>query len=104
MQDLLRPRSAPIDTGFKGNASEDRPTLRMSDVISSLPRLHIKQLHTRLPVFRDISLSLDAINDATDVSSQVLPRVSPPPLSSRLTCSICRLQMTTDTGAARSSQ
>ncbi len=75
MQNMLRPHSAPIDTGFKGNASDGRPTLRMSDAISSLPRLHIQQLHTRLPVFRDISLSPDAIYDATDVSSQVSPHV-----------------------------
>ena len=44
---------------------------RLSDALSSLPRLHIQQLHTRLPVFKNLSLSPDANDD--DVSSQVPP-------------------------------
>ncbi len=69
----MRPRSAPIftDAAFKANGPEGRPGLRISDAISSLPRLHIQQLHTRLPVFREISLSPEAGYDATDLSSQV---------------------------------
>jgi hypothetical protein len=72
LQDVsVRPHSAPIDGGYKGNGSEGKTAQRMSEAISSLPRLHIQQLHTRLPVFREISLSPDASYDATDVSSQV---------------------------------
>lgn len=74
----MRPHSAPIDGGYKGNGSEGKTAHRMSEAISSLPRLHIQQLHTRLPVFREISLSPDASYDATDVSSQVSRIHSPP--------------------------
>ena len=71
-----RPRSAPSDSGLKeGGGGAELP--RLSDALSSLPRLHIQQLHTRLPVFKNLSLSPDANDD--DVSSQV----PPPPLPLR---------------------
>jgi hypothetical protein len=67
---LLRPHSAPSDRGLK----ETNLLGKLTDALSSLPRLHIQQLHTRLPVFQDLSLSFDASNEPSDVSSQVPPR------------------------------
>ena len=92
---LQRPYSAPLDGGLKKEGSG--LLHRLSDALSSLPRLHIQQLHNRLPVFRQ--LSPDA--NADDVSSQV-----PPPLPPRLLLLIChvplsfRLRTATATGWA----
>jgi len=90
---LQRPYSAPLDGGLKKEGSG--LLHRLSDALSSLPRLHIQQLHNRLPVFRQ--LSPDA--NADDVSSQVPP--PPAPSAAPLICHVplsFRLRTATVTG------
>ena len=93
---VLRPHSAPSDRGPK----ETGLLSKLTDALSSLPRLHIQQLHTRLPVFQDLSPSFLTSNDPSDVSSQVLP---PPPrcCSRRGRRDVRRWRTMTATGTVR---
>jgi hypothetical protein len=69
---LVRPHSAPFDgCHAKDNDFIGGLPARLSDALSSLPRLHIQQLHSRLPVFRDIPLTPDASSRLSEVTSQV---------------------------------